>query len=236
MSTELSRSKLNIWGYNTIAKQIFAPIILGVVVFLLAGTTDWSWGWVFNIVHVLVWVGMTLVLIRTNPDLLNARGRQAAGFKFWDFVLVSLYGLAWIAVVVVGALDYRYGWTGEFPAWLASEGAMLMVVGFGIMTWAMVVNRHFETLVRMQDDRGHDVITDGPYRYVRHPGYVGVIIAFFIGMPLLLNSIYAVIPAVIGGVVMVIRTGLEDRALQNELPGYTDYAEETRYRLVPWLW
>jgi protein-S-isoprenylcysteine O-methyltransferase Ste14 len=237
MSTVTQENKINIWGYNTIAKQILSPIILGVVLFALAGTTDWLWGWVFNVLHVLVWVGMTVALIVGNPELLNARGKRAKGTKGWDMVVLSIYGLAWISMVVVGALDMRYGWTQTpFPLLLALIGCALMVAGFALTTWGMVVNRNFELTVRLQEDRGHNVATTGPYRYVRHPGYTGVIISFFIGMPLVLNSVPALIPAVIGAAVMILRTALEDRTLQAELPGYREYTETTQYRLLPKVW
>lgn len=234
--TTNQQSKINIWGYNTIAKQLLSPVILGIILFALAGTTDWPWGWVFNILHVIVWAGMTFALIRWNPELLNARGKRGQGTKGWDMVLLSLYGIAWIAMVIVGALDRRYGWTVPFPVLLPVIGAVLVVAGFALTTWGMVVNRNFEVTVRLQNDRNHNVITSGPYQYVRHPGYTGVIMSFFIGMPLVLNSLPAFIPAIIGAVVMIVRTALEDRTLQAELPGYREYTQQTRYRLLPGVW
>ena len=237
MTTVAPECKINIWGYNTIAKQVLSPIILGVVLFALAGTTDWLQGWLFNIVHTAVWVGMTIALIYGNPELLNARGKREKGTKGWDMVLLSLYGLAWLALLVVAALDARYGWTAAptSPA-LVLIGSGLMIAGFALMTWGMLVNRHFELTVRLQEERGHNVVTTGPYRFVRHPGYTGVILSFFIGMPLVLGSVPAIIPAIIGAIVMIVRTALEDRMLHNELPGYLQYAQETRYRLLPGVW
>lgn len=236
MSTMTRQPRINIWGYNTIAKQILSPVILGAVLFALAGTTDWVWGWVFNILHVLVWLGMTIALAAWNPELLNARGKRGEGTKSWDMVLLGIYGMSWIVLIVVAGLDYRYGWTNNFPTFLAWDGCLLMIVGFVLTTWSMVVNRNFEPTVRLQDDREHHVIRSGPYAYVRHPGYVGVMISFFLGMPLVLNSYVALIPALIGAVVMMIRTAMEDRTLQAELPGYKAYAEDVRFRLAPGLW
>lgn len=228
--------KINVWGYNTIAKQLIAPLILAALMFALAGTTDWVWGWVFSIVHFAAWLMMTVVLIRENPELLNARGRRRSDAKRWDMVILSIYGITWIVMLALGALDVRYGWTGPLPAVWHVVGSGLILAGFALTTWSMAVNRNFEPAVRIQQDRVHNVITGGPYRYMRHPGYTGVILSFFIGMPLALGSWPAALAGLVGIVVMVIRTALEDRTLQDELPGYADYARRTRFRLVPGVW
>jgi protein-S-isoprenylcysteine O-methyltransferase Ste14 len=235
--TATPHTKLTIYGYNTIAKQVLAPPLLAIMMFALADTTDWFWGWVFNIVHTLVWVGMTVALLRENPELLNARGdSRKPGTKLWDYVILGIYGIAWIVTLVLGALDVRYGWTGPLSPLVYITGNVLMVVGFALTTWSMVVNRNFEPTVRIQAERGHNIVTAGPYQYVRHPGYVGVIIAFYLGMPLALGSWPTIIPAIIGLVTMVIRTTLEDQTLQRELSGYVEYTQETRYRLLPGVW
>lgn len=231
-----SPTRLDKWGMNTLAKQVIAPILLAALMFALAQTTDWLWGWVFQIVHFLAWLMMSVVLFIKNPELLNRRGRRQTNDKSWDFVLVSIYGIAWILMLILAALDVRYGWTQPIaPIWHVL-GNVLILLGFGLTTWSMAVNRHFEVTVRIQDDRDHHVISDGPYQFVRHPGYTGVIIAFYFGMPLALGSGAAVIAALIGLVTMVIRTAWEDRTLQAELQGYAAYAKRTRYRLIPGVW
>lgn len=229
-------TRLDKWGMNTISKQVIAPILLAALMFAIAETTDWLWGWVFQIVHFLAWMMMTVVLIRSNPELLNRRGRRQANDKTWDFILVSIYGIAWILMLVLGAMDVRYDWTAPIaPVWHIL-GNILILLGFALTTWSMAVNRHFEVTVRIQNDRDHHVISDGPYRYVRHPGYSGVILAFYFGMPLALGSWPAALIALIGMITMVTRTALEDRTLQAELPGYTEFAQKTRYRLLPGVW
>ena len=229
-------TRLDKWGMNTIAKQVISPILLAWLMFALAQTTDWLWGWVFQMVHIAAWVMMTVVLIRHNPELLNVRGRRQPHDKPWDFVIVSIYGITWILMLVVGALDVRYGWTAPIaPAWHVL-GNGLILAGFGLMTWAMAVNRSFEVIVRIQTDRNHTVVKRGPYRYVRHPGYTGVILAFYFGMPLALGSLPAAFIAVVGLATMIVRTLLEDRTLQMELPGYEAFTHETRYRLIPGVW
>lgn len=238
MTTQVQPTTIRIdkWGMNTIAKQFLAPILLAALMFAVAETTDWLWGWVFHIVHWLAWLMMTVVLIRSNPELLNRRGRRQANDKLWDFIMVSIYGITWILMLLLAAFDVRYAWTAPIaPVWHIL-GNLLILLGFALTTWAMAANRHFEVTVRIQNDRNHHVISDGPYRYVRHPGYTGVILAFYFGMPLALGSWPAAVMAVIGLVTMVVRTALEDRTLQAELPGYSDFTQQTRYRLVPGIW
>jgi protein-S-isoprenylcysteine O-methyltransferase Ste14 len=233
--TQHKKQSIDIWGINTISKQLFGPIILGALMFAVAGTT-WYWGWVFNTVHFLAWLMMTVVLIRYNPELLNARGTRRKDGKRWDYIILGIYGVDWILLILLGGLDVRYGWTvSTSPLWYILGNALILI-GFALTTWAMAVNRNFEVAVRIQEDRGHTVISAGPYRYVRHPGYTGVILSFYFGMPLALGSWAAAVAALIGLVVMVVRTAMEDRTLQDELPGYSAYTQQTRYRLIPGVW
>jgi protein-S-isoprenylcysteine O-methyltransferase Ste14 len=225
------------WGWNTVAKQILAPIFLAPLILWLAKDWRWPTGWAFNVAHAFVWTANTVILLRFHPELLNARGRGTqSDTKTWDVVLLSLYGIAWLSMLIVGALDHRFGWSAEMPLVLVALGLLLMIVGFGFTTWAMVENRHFELSVRIQEDRDHRVYTGGPYQFMRHPGYTGVILSFFVGMPLALASWTAFIPALVGAIVMIVRTYLEDMTLQRELDGYTDFTAQTRYRLLPGVW
>jgi protein-S-isoprenylcysteine O-methyltransferase Ste14 len=135
----------------------------------------------------------------------------------------------------VAGLDQRYGWSSGIEP-VAQIGAMLLVIaGHALVVWATGVNAYFSQVVRIQTERGHTVISSGPYRYVRHPGYVGGILVT-LAAPLLLGSAWALIPGVLGALLLVVRTALEDRTLLQELAGYGEYAESVRYRLVPGLW
>lgn len=229
---------INKYGYNSIARQMALALFTAALVFLGANTLDWSAGQLFSLVYVFCWAGSSFALARRNPDLLNQRGqrvRQLQGTKDWDWLLLSMYTLVTLVQPFLAGLDYRYGWSPASLPVVYLAGNVLMVAAFVLLTWAMVTNRHFEGTVRIQEQRGHRVITSGPYRYVRHPGYVAVILTFF-ALPVALGTWTALIPGLVGLVVFVIRTALEDRTLHAELPGYADYAQRVRYRLLPGVW
>jgi protein-S-isoprenylcysteine O-methyltransferase Ste14 len=136
---------------------------------------------------------------------------------------------------VVAGLDVRFHWTGGMPVAFHLGGLLANVLGYALFLWAMVSNAFFAEGVRIQQERGHAVATGGPYRYVRHPGYVGAIVAS-VGTPFLLGSLWGLIAAVLSATLYVVRTGLEDKTLMQELPGYADYARQTRHRLLPGFW
>jgi protein-S-isoprenylcysteine O-methyltransferase Ste14 len=229
---------LNRYGANAIARQIFTPLLMSVLLFWAAGSTDWYWGWVFSVVHFLTWLGLSLVLWRVNPGLLNERGKRSVkqdGTKSWDRVVVALYFALLLIQPLVAGLDRRYRWSEEAAPGVHIVGNMLIILGMVILTWAMANNTFFEATVRIQQQRGHHVASAGPYRYVRHPGYSGVILTL-IGLPVALAAWTALIPGLAGVILFVVRTALEDRTLQAELPGYSEYAQHTRYRLLPGIW
>ena len=138
-------------------------------------------------------------------------------------------------LVIVAGLDHRYAWSAAFPLWLNLLGLILIAIGYFFASWALAENRFFSGVVRIQADRGHVVCDTGPYRIVRHPGYAGNILALF-GIVLAFSSLWTLIPAALALVIAVLRTALEDRTLQEELPGYRDYATRVRYRLSPGLY
>ncbi len=135
-------------------------------------------------------------------------------------------------LVIVAGLDHRFGWSPIFPAWLNVTGFFMVALGYAFAAWAFVENRFFSALMRIQIDRGHMVCDSGPYRIVRHPGYAGYLLALP-GIVLALNTVWTLVPLGVALVVAVIRTALEDRALQEELPGYRGYSTRVRYRLFP---
>jgi len=138
-------------------------------------------------------------------------------------------------LVIVAGLDHRYGWSPEFPLWLIIFGFILISLGYAFATWALAENRFFFSVVCIRTDRGHVVCDSGPYRFVRHPGYAGNIPPL-LGIVLALGSVWTLIPAAVALIIAVIRTALEDQTLQEELPGYRDYAQRVRYRLMPGIY
>jgi len=204
---------------------------------VISGEWKWWQAWTVAALFVGSFTISRLIMARRHPDLLAERARFLAqpGTKPWDKVLAPLLGIGSMFLLLVPGLDRRFGWTGAFlPAWHIA-GLVLMAVGYGISSWAPVVNRFFSGTVRLQPERGQTVVSDGPYRFVRHPGYAGAVLGY-LGLPLLLNSAWAFVPAALLTLVIVFRTALEDQMLQSELAGYAEYARRTPYRLVPGIW
>jgi len=157
--------------------------------------------------------------------------------KAWDKVLAPLMAVSvGLPMVIVAGLDHRYNWSSEFPLWLIVIGFILIALGYAFAAWALAENRFFSSVVRIQTDRGHVVCDSGPYRFVRHPGYAGNMLALP-GMVLALSSTWTLVPAAVALIIAVLRTVLEDQVLQDELPGYRDYARSVlRYRLIPGIY
>src|SRR5262245_35556780 len=204
--------------------------------FLPAGTWMWTRGWLFVFVIVVASILSTFYLRRVNPDVIAGRFSRHKGTKPWDLTLGVMIGLpTLLAIPIVAALDDgRYHWL-PVPWWGCVLGYILVIIGMVGLIWAESVNKFFEPCVRVQTDRGHRVIDTGPYALVRHPGYVSAFLAY-IGMPLALGSLWALIPAVLACWLLVLRTVLEDRILREELAGYEEYAHRVPYRLIPGVW
>ncbi len=175
-----------------------------------------------------------VILLRTNPDVVAARMKRQTGARF-EIIMLPLFLFAVLAIPIVAGLDaVRYAWA-LVPSGMIWPGIIIHVAGDAFMLWAMVVNPHLEGTIRVQNERGHRVISTGPYAIVRHPMYVGLIL-ILAGIPLFLGSGWAFLPVGIVSLLLVIRAGLEDRKLRKELPGYEAYAHKTVYRLIPGVW
>jgi protein-S-isoprenylcysteine O-methyltransferase Ste14 len=203
--------------------------------FWMAGSLNWARGWVYIGVLALGQSASILYVWRKNPILISVRSRLGKGTKKWDKALLGLFGLTYLAIAVVAALDKRYGWS-SMGVWYFWIGIFFYTLSTIVLTWAMSINPYFEKTVRIQDERGHRVIDTGPYRLVRHPGYLGTIGGFLLTPPLMLGSWLAFIPALISTAILIIRTFLEDRTLRKELSGYEDYARQVPFKLFPGIW
>lgn len=211
-------------------------IIQALCFFLAAGRLAIPRAWVFygiGLIGSIVSFVFTIFFIRT---LANQRGKAQKGTKRWDVMLLSSYFLIYLLVVpIIAGLDIgRFQWS--YLGWVyLFIGLIIYVSTFVIIPWSMIENEHFEGTVRIQSDRDHQVISSGPYRWVRHPGYVGMIL-LNVSIPLMIGSVYALIPSAVCIFLVIVRTALEDKTLRLELTGYKEYAAKTRFRLVPGIW
>jgi protein-S-isoprenylcysteine O-methyltransferase Ste14 len=208
---------------------------LAALLFITSGRLEWIMAWVFIGVNVVTVVINMIVLVPKYPDLIIERSRIPKGTKLWDKVLMAFAGLATLAILILTALNARFEWAPRVSLSVQIIALIFVMLGYAMFSWAMLSNRFFSKAVRIQRDRGQTVVTDGPYRYIRHPGYVGALL-YTTAMPVMLGSLWALIPCVVTVLFLFLRTLLEDRMLQNELEGYTDYAQRVRYRLVPGVW
>ena len=172
-----------------------------------------------------------------TPDLIAERGQfsQKEGIKPWDKVLLPLNIIGPTVMLIVAGLDKRFEWSPNLPLMLQITAFVITALGYSLSTWATLVNRFFSAVVRIQRDREQTVVTSGPYRLIRHPGYAGAVVNS-LAIPLLLGSLWALVPAVLVNCLLIVRTALEDSTLQQELDGYRDYAGRVRYRLLPGVW
>jgi len=208
------------------------------LLFVSAGTVAWPMAWVYVVLLLASTLGSRLVVLRRNPETLRERARftSSEGTKAWDRILVMIVGLYGpMATMSVAGLDHRWDWSAIVPEAGQYLATLLVAGGYGLAVWAMVENRYFSSVARIQKDRGQQVVTTGPYRIARHPSYAGAILAS-LALPMMLDAVWSLIPAMIVVVALIVRTGLEDRMLRAELEGYQGYAEKTRYRLIPGVW
>jgi protein-S-isoprenylcysteine O-methyltransferase Ste14 len=210
-------------------------LITSALLFLFAGTLDWPMAWALIAVQVAILMFNAFYLLSRSPEVVAERSGIRAGTKSWDRVISVVIGVGALGLLVVCGLDYRFGWTPPYALWLYIVGLVCVALGNLLFNWALASNKFFATTVRIQDERQHSVASGGPYRFVRHPGYVGYI-GFTLATPLALGTLWGFVPAGLVALGMVIRTALEDRALRDELPGYKDYAARVRFRLLPGLW
>lgn len=224
---------------RAVAKR-FVSVLLGflawgALLFGSAGRLDWTRAWVYLGVSVLIFLGHGVLVIIKNPEAIVARAEIRKGTKAFDKVVLVPYAMAYLSVPVLAGLDaVRFGWS-PMPFEALYGGLALLLLGFIPIASAMATNPYIEQTVRIQEDRGHKPATTGPYRIVRHPMYVGMIL-LHLSAPLALGSVWAFAPAGALVLLLIIRTAFEDRTLRRELPGYEEYAQRTRFRLLPGIW
>ncbi len=219
-----------------IVKSIVFLLVMPAVLFVPAGRLEWPMAWIL-VGMVFGFQSLTaLILLPRQPDLIAERSGLQKGTKKWDAVIASLAAV-WLPMLswVVAGLDVRFGWSPQLSTGIRITALVAVIAGFAVVFWSMASNRFFSATVRIQKDRSHKVVTGGPYQYVRHPGYVGAVL-FSTATPVMLGSIPALIPGTLAAGLMILRTFLEDRTLQEELEGYKDYTQQVRFRLLPGIW
>ncbi|MGR5067452.1 methyltransferase family protein [Vibrio alfacsensis] len=219
-------------------RLITVYLLIPLILFICGGDIGWLQAWLFLMLFLVEGVASRMWAEQRHPGLTAERQNieNIQNAKAWDKVLAPLMAVSiTFPMTIVAGLDHRYNWSSEFPLWLIATGFTLISLGYTFSAWALAENRFFSSVVRIQTDRGHTVCDSGPYRFVRHPGYAGNLVALF-GIVLALSSVWTLIPAIVASIITVIRTTLEDQTLQEELPGYRDYVQRVRYRLVPWVY
>jgi len=209
-------------------------VVIGIV-FLSSGRLDYWQGWLF-IGVILASALMSLWLLRDNGGLVAERLRPGKGTKWWDkgYYLLST-PLYFTAVVVAGIDAGRRHWSSPPKPVIYGLCLVVFVLGQGLFLWAKKVNPFFSSVARIQSDRGQTVCRGGPYKFCRHPGYLGGLM-FGLTTPLVLGSYWALIPQGLAGLLLIARTFLEDRMLMTDLLWYEEYAQAVRWMLIPGIW
>jgi protein-S-isoprenylcysteine O-methyltransferase Ste14 len=218
-----------------VIKGVVTALLMLALLFVPAGTLRWPEAWILLIFYFTTVTGVMIWMKTNAPGLLKERMSRDKEMKRWDKIVMSAYSFLLIILLVVPGLDaVRFGWS-KVPLIVKALGFIGYIPALGFAFWAMRENAFASDVVRIQEERSHSVCTTGPYRYVRHPMYTGVIL-FVLCFPLSLGSLYSFIPASLVIALFIIRTAMEDKTLLNELPGYKEYGQKVRFRLLPGVW
>lgn len=227
-------NEIKIGALRYIGKLLLQRILGAAAFFIAAKTWKIPRGIIYFAVYMITTIISAIIMYRHDPELLNVRRKAGVGTKNWDKILLLMYVLlAFYGIYVVAGLDSRYQESATSPI-LFWGGMFIMIMTCFLAIWPVMENRNFESSARIQKDRGQSVCTTGPYAIVRHPGY-SIIVLWAISMPMMFGRLTGIVAIVIG-VIIVIRTYLEDTMLKRELPGYVEYTQKVRYRLIPYIW
>ena len=216
-------------------KQTLGMLLFFAVIFISAGRFIYWQGLVYVVIGLFMFI-LSFTTLRLDPDLMNERSNPGEGVKKWDKLILGLSFLATLGMYIVAGLDSgRFQWSPDFHWSLITLGIIFTTLGQLLFLIAQKQNKYFSSTVRIQTERGHTVCETGLYKFVRHPAYLGSVIQT-IGFPLLFGSLWSILPVSVLLILLITRTYLEDKTLQAELKGYTEYTVKTRYRLIPYLW
>ncbi len=216
-------------------KTLITTLLFSAIIFLFAGKISYLQGWIFLTTNIITAL-MNFMAIRNDTELMSERSKVGDGAKSWDKLILGSSALIYLVNIAVAGLDSgRYHWSPDFGWSIYALGVILTIAGQLIFLSARKENKYFSSVVRIQTERGHTVCDTGLYKTVRHPGYSGMIISLA-ALPLITGSLWSIIPTLAAIVLLFIRTYLEDETLKKELPGYTEYTNKTRRRLIPMIW
>lgn len=216
-------------------KALITSLIFSLILFISAGKTDYFQGWIFLITNQITAL-MNFYTIRNNADLMTERSKVGDGSKSWDKKILAISSLIYLLNIIIAGLDSgRFQWSPDFHLSIYILGIFLTIIGQVIFLSARNENKYFSSVVRIQTERGHIVCNTGIYKIIRHPGYFGMIISMT-GFPLITGSLWSSTTTVAAIILLIIRTKIEDETLKNELPGYFEYTQKTKYRLIPKIW
>ena len=232
-------SPKNTITWKTLVRFIFTTIVMLGILFLAAGRFDWWEAWAYAAMTMVTLLSSRAILMIKNPDLAQERATSAdqkEGVKPWDKILMPLTAM-YLPIIswVVAGLDERFGWSPDLADPIQIAALAVIFLGSSIGTWAMLTNQFFSSHVRIQTDRGHQVVDTGPYRVVRHPGYAGGLLSW-LAAPVYFSSYWLIPLTFLAIIASGIRTKLEDDTLQAELSGYAEYSKRVSYRLIPGIW
>jgi protein-S-isoprenylcysteine O-methyltransferase Ste14 len=251
MSEKTLKVSVNKYGFGSIVREFIIVLFIVFLLWLSAGFQLWLNAWIYFIWLLFFSAVFMVAMAKWNPGLLNLRGAPRREIKSrpmpsYEKIFFTGFVLFMFLIPIIAGLDFN-GFFSAFPFpgflfsvvpvpfWLVVLGLIFVVLGEVLFGWAMVVNPFFHGMMTIQDDREHRVVKQGPYRWMRHPGYLGQIL-YYLGTPLLLTSWWALLLAIVMIVMFIFRTSKEDRALRNKLSGYQDYSKEVRKRLIPGIW
>jgi protein-S-isoprenylcysteine O-methyltransferase Ste14 len=231
----LSSDDTLVW--RMVRQLVIYLAITGAVLFASAGTINWPQAWFFLAELGIIGLVSGIGIARHDPQLMRERmrGPIQREQKAWDKALLTVVFVLFAALHVIAGLDAVRFHTSNMPVWLNVVGALGIAVGLYGFHVVLRENSYATAVVRVQSERGHQVISTGPYALVRHPMYAAAIF-YFVGTALLLGSWYAVAISLVLVGLFGLRAVWEEQTLVNELPGYSAYAQRVRYRLVPGIW
>lgn len=222
---------------KTIIRLVLIIVVFPLIPMIISGAWNWWEAWVYAIISILGFIVSRVLASRRHPDIIaeRARSMEMQNAKSWDKILAPMLAFGGLLILIVAGADKGFGWSTPFSLSAKVVSLIVIVLGYVVSSWALIENRFFSGVVRIQTDRDHHVVTTGPYRIVRHPGYASALWMYLV-MPVWFDSWWAFVPSILLFAVLVLRTSLEDRTLQEELPGYKEFTHKTRYRLFPGIW